>query len=50
MNIAERTFAYTSADLEAKIDEAERQAAETQIRYSADDVFDRVLRIIHDRV
>jgi antitoxin PrlF len=44
--LSKRVFAYTSEDLEAKLDEADRQAAETQTRYSADEVFDRTRRII----
>ncbi len=34
---------YTSCEsVEAKLDEADRQAAETDVRYSAEEVFDRV--------
>lgn len=42
--LSERAFAYTADDLETRLDEADRQAAETQTRYSADEVFDRVKR------
>ncbi len=42
--LSERAFTYSSENVEAKLDEADRQAAETDIRYSADEVFDRVRR------
>jgi len=42
--LSERAFAYTSENVETKLDEADRQAAETHTRYSADEVFDRVRR------
>ena len=41
--LSERAFAYTTKDVETKLDEADQQAAETQTRYSADEVFDRVI-------
>ena len=40
--LSERALAYTSEDLEARLDEADRQAVETNTRYSADEVFNRV--------
>jgi len=36
----------TTEDLETMLDEADRQAAETHTRYSADEVFDRARKII----
>jgi len=44
--LSERAFAYTTEDVETKLDEADRQAAEIQTRYSVDEVFDRVRRNI----
>jgi len=44
--LSERAFAYTADDLETRLDEADRQAAETHTRYSADEVFDHVRRNI----
>ena len=44
--LSERAFAYSTDDVETKLDEADRQAVETQTRYSADEVFDRVRRNI----
>ena len=44
--LSERAFASTAEDVETKLDEADRQAAETQTRYSEDEVFDRVRRNI----
>lgn len=44
--LSERAFVSTTKDLEVKLDEADRQAAEMQIRYSADEVFDRVRKNI----
>lgn len=40
--LSERAFAYNADTLETKLDEADQQAAESQVRYSADEVFDRV--------
>ena len=40
--LSERAFAYSSENVEAKWDEADQQAAETQERFSAEEVFDRV--------
>ena len=40
--LSERAFAYSSENVEAKLDEADLQAAETQERFSAEEVFDRV--------
>ncbi len=40
--LSERAFAYSSESVEAKLDEADRQATQTDVRYSADEVFDRV--------
>lgn len=42
--LSERTFSYSSLNVEAKLDEADRQAEETQERFSAEEVFDRVRR------
>ncbi|MDD4096947.1 MAG: AbrB/MazE/SpoVT family DNA-binding domain-containing protein [Clostridiaceae bacterium] len=42
--LSERAFAYSSENVEAKLDEADLQAAETQERFSAEEVFDRVRR------
>jgi AbrB family looped-hinge helix DNA binding protein len=42
--LSERTFSYSSESVETKLDEADRQAAETDVRYSADEVFDRIRR------
>lgn len=44
--LSERAFIYNADTLETKLDEAERQATESQIRYSADEVFDRVRKNI----
>lgn len=40
--LSERAYAYSSESVEAKLDEADLQAAETDVRYSADEVFNRV--------
>ena len=40
--LSERAFVYSSESVEAKLDEADRQAAQTDVRYPADEVFDRV--------
>lgn len=42
--LSEKAFAYTSENVETKLDEADRQAEDTHTRYSADEVFDRVRR------
>lgn len=42
--LSERAFTYSSENVEAKLDEADRQAAETPERFSAEEVFDRVRR------
>ncbi len=42
--LSERAFAYSSENVEAKLDEADLQAAETQECFSAEEVFDRVRR------
>ena len=42
--LSERAFAYSSENVEAKLDEADLQAVETQERFSAEEVFDRVRR------
>ncbi len=44
--LSERAFAYTTKDVETKLDETDQQAAETKTRYTADEVFDRVRRNI----
>ena len=41
-----RALAYSTEDLETRLDEADQQAVETQTRYSADEVFNRVRRNI----
>ena len=42
--LSERAFAYLSENVEAKLDEADLQAAQTDVRYSSDEVFNRVRR------
>lgn len=42
--LSERAFAYSSENVEAKLDEADLQAAETQECFSAEEVFDHVRR------
>ncbi|NCC85154.1 MAG: AbrB/MazE/SpoVT family DNA-binding domain-containing protein [Clostridia bacterium] len=44
--LSRHSFANTPEDVETKLDEADRQAAESRTRYSADEVFDRVKRNI----
>lgn len=44
--LSERVFVDSSEDLEAKLKEADLQAAETQTRYDADEVFERIGRNI----
>lgn len=44
--LSRHAFAVTPEDLETKLDEADRQAAESQTRYTADEVFDHVKRRI----
>lgn len=46
MLLSGRAFAYTADDLETRLDEADKQAADTQTRYTADEVFNRVKRNI----
>ncbi len=40
--LAERAFVYGADSLVSKLDEADQLAAESPVRYSADEVFDRV--------
>jgi AbrB family looped-hinge helix DNA binding protein len=44
--LSRHAFASTTEEVETKLDEADRQAAEVQTRYSADEVFERVKRNI----
>ncbi len=43
-------YSALTEDIEAKLDEADKEADSTDVRYTSDEVFDRVRAVLHENI